>query len=531
MTRHSSSDCRQASHSRCTSTRSREGRPPATGGGGTLGLIKACRDLAGVREPMSASLCAAQTAEEGCVRNCFTNFLPKSVVVRQATRGDAGAARGRCRPRWRRGVGHRSRRWHAWCTDTQSWCISRRYSSRRSSRSALCVPRRFGNLSSCPPRPRTASPSLERIAPPDPFRFPVNASHRRRSTTCASTRGSCRSAPGTQPYAVTYDSVLASAAVVQGAHAAVERLAGAAGASERAPSVPDVERRQSHAAHWLNTVSRPGRREGTPEQARLDCVTRVENAVTSVPDENFCRRAPRGRHDADPRLFALGPPGAQETLARRRGAPRQFEPLSFEQFIREWFETLAARAAAAPNATGGASGGDARPRAALGFSDAQADQFAEALAAQPGVGLGVRGHAAGGPAEARAPGRAHQGRVPHRARAGLVLRPLLCDGRRRRGGGSPETGSASETGSETSETGSETSEPPSGSPPHAVAPAAGSSSRCRSPGTPPRATAPTSRTARTGAGRGSTRRCSNRGAIGTPRARASAFACSTREAA
>ena len=177
--------------------------PPATGGGGTLGAHQGLSGPGGGAGAHRRRRCALETElAEARAKLRFTNIFcefakQNPVALRLFIRGDAGAARGRCRPRWRRGVGHRSRRWRAWCTDTQSWCISRRYSSRRSSRSALCVPRRFGNLSSCPPRPRTASPSLERIAPPDPFRFPVNASHRRRSTTCASTRGSCRSAPGT----------------------------------------------------------------------------------------------------------------------------------------------------------------------------------------------------------------------------------------------------------------------------------------------------------------------------------------------
>lgn len=78
-----SRDCRQAS---ClvtfAFTRGSHLQPPAVVI--LFGLIKACLDLAGVRELMSASLCA-RNSEEGCVRNCFTNFLPKSVVVRQAS--------------------------------------------------------------------------------------------------------------------------------------------------------------------------------------------------------------------------------------------------------------------------------------------------------------------------------------------------------------------------------------------------------------------------------------------------------------
>lgn len=78
-----SRDCRQAS---ClvtfAFTRGSHLQPPAVVV--LFGLIKACLDLAGVRELMSASLCA-RNSEEGCVRNCFTNFLPKSVVVRQAS--------------------------------------------------------------------------------------------------------------------------------------------------------------------------------------------------------------------------------------------------------------------------------------------------------------------------------------------------------------------------------------------------------------------------------------------------------------
>jgi hypothetical protein len=155
-----SRDCRQAS---ClvtfAFTRGSHLQPPAVVV--LLGLIKACLDLAGVRE-----LIVGVVVRPKLIRSAFETAkrIFDKIWCRSTSffiRGDAGAARGRCRPRWRRGVGHRSRRWHAWCTDTQSWCTSRRCSSRRSSRSALYVPRRFGNLSSCPPRPRTASPSLE----------------------------------------------------------------------------------------------------------------------------------------------------------------------------------------------------------------------------------------------------------------------------------------------------------------------------------------------------------------------------------
>ena len=184
----------------------------------------------------------------------------------------------------------------------------------------------FRNLSSCRARPRTASPSLERIAPPDPFRFPVNASHRRHSTTCASHGDPVVPRRGRAVRRQRRQRAR-GAAVVQGAHAEVERGGAPAGeAGGDAPPVPDVERRQSHAAYWLTTVyetQAAGR--ARLEQARLDFIRRVENAVTSVPDfENFCRRAPtRARVRRRPARGSRWVPPARKRRARRRSAPRQ----------------------------------------------------------------------------------------------------------------------------------------------------------------------------------------------------------------
>jgi hypothetical protein len=126
--------------------------PPATGGGGTLGAHQGLSGPGGGAGAHRRRRCALETElAEARAKLRFTNHanLPNRIhlVRRLFIRGDAGAARGRCRPRWRRVVGHRSRRWHAWCTATRCWCTSRRCSSRRSSRSARCVPRRFGSLS------------------------------------------------------------------------------------------------------------------------------------------------------------------------------------------------------------------------------------------------------------------------------------------------------------------------------------------------------------------------------------------------
>ena len=269
-----------------------------------------------------------------------------------------------------------------------------------------------------------------------------------------------------EPYAVTYDSVLAA---LQWSEAHTRRLSGPPAPPAPAnapPPVPDVERRQSHAAYWLTTVYETRPPGGNVlEQARLDFIRRVENAVTSVPDfENFCRRAPtRAAYDADPRACSHWvPPGAQETCAATQ-CSTPMSLLSFEQFIREWFEALAARAAAAPNATAAAAETRAA-LAALGFSDAQADQFAEALAAQPGVASAFAAMPLVDLLKLVPPGALTKDvfRIGHEP--GWFFDRFYATGVAAEGGGSPETAETSET-SETAGT----AEPPSGSPPHAVA--------------------------------------------------------------
>lgn len=261
-----------------------------------------------------------------------------------------------------------------------------------------------------------------------------------------------------EPYAVTYDSVLAA---LQWSEAHTRRLSGPPAPPAPAnapPPVPDVERRQSHAAYWLTTVYETRPPGGNVlEQARLDFIRRVENAVTSVPDfENFCRRAPtRAAYDADPRACSHWvPPGAQETCAATQ-CSTPMSLLSFEQLIREWFEALAARAAAAPNATAAAAETRAA-LAALGFSDAQADQFAEALAAQPGVASAFAAMPLVDLLKLVPPGALTKDvfRIGHEP--GWFFDRFYATGVAAEGGGSPETGSA-----ETAETAE--------SPPHAVA--------------------------------------------------------------
>ena len=261
-----------------------------------------------------------------------------------------------------------------------------------------------------------------------------------------------------EPYAVTYDSVLAA---LQWSEAHTRRLSGPPAPPAPAnapPPVPDVERRQSHAAYWLTTVYETRPPGGNVlEQARLDFIRRVENAVTSVPDfENFCRRAPtRAAYDADPRACSHWvPPGAQETCAATQ-CSTPMSLLSFEQLIREWFEALAARAAAAPNATAAAAETRAA-LAALGFSDAQADQFASALAAQPGVASAFAAMPLVDLLKLVPPGALTKDvfRIGHEP--GWFFDRFYATGVAAEGGGSPETGSA-----ETAETAE--------SPPHAVA--------------------------------------------------------------
>ena len=271
-----------------------------------------------------------------------------------------------------------------------------------------------------------------------------------------------------EPYAVTYDSVLAA---LQWSKAHTRRLSGPPAPPAPAnapPPVPDVERRQSHAAYWLTTVYETRPPGGNVlEQARLDFIRRVENAVTSVPDfENFCRRAPtRAAYDADPRACSHWvPPGAQETCAATQ-CSTPMSLLSFEQFIREWFEALAARAAAAPNATAAAAETRAA-LAALGFSDAQADQFAEALAAQPGVASAFAAMPLVDLLKLVPPGALTKDvfRIGHEP--GWFFDRFYATGVAAEGGGSAETAETPET--------AETSDPPSGSPPHAVALRSGS---------------------------------------------------------
>ena len=265
-----------------------------------------------------------------------------------------------------------------------------------------------------------------------------------------------------EPYAVTYDSVLAA---LQWSEAHTRRLSGPPAPPAPAnapPPVPDVERRQSHAAYWLTTVYETRPPGGNVlEQARLDFIRRVENAVTSVPDfENFCRRAPtRAAYDADPRACSHWvPPGAQETCAATQ-CSTPMSLLSFEQLIREWFEALAARAAAAPNATAAAAETRAA-LAALGFSDAQAETFAEALAAQPGVASAFAAMPLVDLLKLVPPGALTKDvfRIGHEP--GWFFDRFYATGVAAEGGGSPET--AENAGSaETAET--------SESPPHAVA--------------------------------------------------------------
>lgn len=259
-----------------------------------------------------------------------------------------------------------------------------------------------------------------------------------------------------EPYAVTYDSVLAA---LQWSEAHTRRLSGPPAPPAPAnapPPVPDVERRQSHAAYWLTTVYETRPPGGNVlEQARLDFIRRVENAVTSVPDfENFCRRAPtRAAYDADPRACSHWvPPGAQETCAATQ-CSTPMSLLSFEQLIREWFEALAARAAAAPNATAAAAETRAA-LAALGFSDAQADQFAEALAAQPGVASAFAAMPLVDLLKLVPPGALTKDvfRIGHEP--GWFFDRFYATGVAAEGGGSPETAETAET---------------SESPPHAVA--------------------------------------------------------------
>jgi len=259
-----------------------------------------------------------------------------------------------------------------------------------------------------------------------------------------------------EPYAVTYDSVLAA---LQWSEAHTRRLSGPPAPPAPAnapPPVPDVERRQSHAAYWLTTVYETRPPGGNVlEQARLDFIRRVENAVTSVPDfENFCRRAPtRAAYDADPRACSHWvPPGAQETCAATQ-CSTPMSLLSFEQLIREWFEALAARAAAAPNATAAAAETRAA-LAALGFSDAQADQFAEALAAQPGVASAFAAMPLVDLLKLVPPGALTKDvfRIGHEP--GWFFDRFYATGVAAEGGGSPETAETAETAE---------------SPPHAVA--------------------------------------------------------------
>ena len=99
--------------------------------------------------------------------------------------------------------------------------------------------------------------------------------------------------------------------------------------------------------------------------------------------------------------------------------------------------------------------------AALGFSDAQADQFAEALAAQPGVASAFAAMPLVDLLKLVPPGALTKDvfRIGHEP--GWFFDRFYATGVAAEGGGSAETAETPET--------AETSDPPSGSPPHAVA--------------------------------------------------------------
>jgi hypothetical protein len=199
--------------------------PPATGGGGTLGAHQGLSGPGGGAGAHRRRRCALETEfAEARAKLRFTNHanLPNRIhlVRRLFIRGDAGAARGRCRPRWRRVVGHRSRRWHAWCTATRCWCTSRRCSSRRSSRSARCVPRRFGSLSF------VSSSSEDLVAVPQRIArltLPLKTFASQAQYDVRLDTGIMSFRARDEPYAVTYDSVLAA---LQWSKAHTRRMSG-----------------------------------------------------------------------------------------------------------------------------------------------------------------------------------------------------------------------------------------------------------------------------------------------------------------
>ena len=87
-----------------------------------------------------------------------------------------------------------------------------------------------------------------------------------------------------EPYAVTYDSVLAA---LQWSKAHTRRLSGPPAPPAPAnapPPIPDVERRQSHAAYWLTTVYETRPPGGNVlEQKRLDLrLERLHRRLRSV---------------------------------------------------------------------------------------------------------------------------------------------------------------------------------------------------------------------------------------------------------
>ena len=190
-----------------------------------------------------------------------------------------------------------------------------------------------------------------------------------------------------EPYAVTYDAVLA--ALQWGKqHTRYSSGPPAPPASTNAPpAVPDVERLQSHVTYWLTTVYETHPPGGNVlEQSKLDFIKRVELAVTSVAGfASFCKKVPTQRAwDLD--REACGhwvPPGTQDACSSTL-CSTPMSLISFEQFIRTWFEQLASQALLAPNATVAIQETRAE-LVALGFSEQQAIAFARALVDQPEI--------------------------------------------------------------------------------------------------------------------------------------------------
>lgn len=190
---------------------------------------------------------------------------------------------------------------------------------------------------------------------------------------------------GDEPYAVTYDSVLAA---IQWGKAHTRRLSGPPAPPAPAnapPPVPDVERRQAHVTYWLTTVYETRPPGGNVlEQGRLDFIKRVETAVTSIKGfDEFCKKVPtQSAWDQDSRVCSHWvPPGEQDSCSETI-CSTPMSLVSFEQYIRTWFQSLASQAASAPNATVAVS--QTRDELmSLGFSHEQADEFANALVDNP----------------------------------------------------------------------------------------------------------------------------------------------------